>query len=201
MRVCSVSGCENRHSSNSFCIKHNARFKRNGSPHVARLRKSSSQSGTKEYILENVVLTEVVFGEKYKHVFGPCWIWQGAPLSSGYGQAMISRGTRGRAHVASFIIYGGALSDKKPFVLHKCDVKLCVNPDHLYSGDVHDNSRDREERTTKKKLSDDNEKEIFIKYSTGNYTQVELAKEFNVGKTTIGNVIERERLKEKGFGF
>ena len=71
-----------------------------------------------------------------------CWIWTGS--SDKYGR--IRFGTKWKkAHKISYMCYKGPVPDGV-LVLHKCDVKLCVNPDHLYLGDMKDNARDTVDR-------------------------------------------------------
>ena len=77
-----------------------------------------------------------------------CWIWEGALFrQSGYGQicnkALDKSPTT--AHRASWQIHNGPIPEGK-MVLHKCDVRRCVNPEHLYVGDNADNMKDRSER-------------------------------------------------------
>ena len=60
---------------------------------------------------------------------GDCWLWTGAKNSSGYG----CFGVKGKlVQPHRFIM--NATADT--CVLHHCDVPLCVNPDHLYFGDM-----------------------------------------------------------------
>lgn len=66
-----------------------------------------------------------------------CWVWQGSLTRGGYG-----RFSDVRAHRTSFIECGGVLTSEKPMVLHKCNNPPCVNPNHLYAGDVSDNCKD-----------------------------------------------------------
>lgn len=51
-------------------------------------------------------------------------------------------GTSMGAHRASWIMTFGAIPKETPWVLHKCDVPLCVNPDHLFLGTLRDNLLD-----------------------------------------------------------
>src|SRR5262245_36354924 len=77
-----------------------------------------------------------------------CWEWAGAHEPKGYGVLWFQRGhgakTRSRvkilAHRVSFYLHTGQDSDLD--VLHKCDNKLCVRPDHLYLGTAVENMRD-----------------------------------------------------------
>lgn len=45
-----------------------------------------------------------------------------------------------------------------------------------------------------RKLSDDNEKEIYYKYTAGNVSQKDLANAYSVGETTIGRIIKKYKL-------
>ena len=57
-----------------------------------------------------------------------------------YGQVKVGDTMVG-AHRVSYEAYHGAVPDGL-HVLHKCDVKCCVNPEHLYAGTHKDNMQD-----------------------------------------------------------
>lgn len=71
---------------------------------------------------------------------GPCWIWT-ASLTHGYGQLQSRDGTCRRSHRLSWEWTNGPIPDGM-CVMHKCDERRCVRPDHLEVGSVGDNNRD-----------------------------------------------------------
>lgn len=82
-----------------------------------------------------------------------CWLWQGAHNASGYGYFYYLRKLQ-PAHRVAWMLY----KDRDPgelFVLHRCDVRDCVNPKHLFLGDHNDNMRDMAQKSRAAK-GDDN---------------------------------------------
>lgn len=72
---------------------------------------------------------------------GPgCWIWRGAVGSSGYGNVVIGGRTVGAHRLAYSMAFGDI---QLGFVVrHRCDTKLCVNPEHLEVGTQAETVRD-----------------------------------------------------------
>lgn len=73
-----------------------------------------------------------------------CWIWTGTIGSNGYGLIKDNYRTR-TAHRVSYELHKGPIPQGL-MICHTCDVKACVNPEHLYAGDAFDNMRDKKER-------------------------------------------------------
>lgn len=73
---------------------------------------------------------------------GTCWLWRGPVNYGGYGHVSIPGKGRHMAHRVSYLLHHGAIPNNL-MVLHGCDVRLCVNPAHLYPGTAEDNGLDR----------------------------------------------------------
>jgi hypothetical protein len=73
-----------------------------------------------------------------------CWVWTGSVRGQGYGQFWY-KGLSRKASRVSYEIFVGEIPIGR-MVLHRCDNRMCVNPDHLYLGDHADNMRDRNSR-------------------------------------------------------
>lgn len=94
-----------------------------------------------------------------------CWLWLGPLRRSGYGHFKIGSRTDSTrknvsAHRLAYTLTHGPIVDDL-HVLHKCDNKACVNPEHLYVGTHFDNMRDVWKRGRKTSLGVSGEKNPF----------------------------------------
>lgn len=145
-----------------------------------------------------------------------CWLWTGTVNGAGYGTIGLGSAAMGKGfvHRVSYELFVGPIT-KGMIVCHHCDVKRCVNPDHLFLGTYLDNIIDsqrkgrwrmgptwastdrmqwqkecRGERHGQSKLSDSDVAEIRRRHASGE-TMAELARHFPVTRRMISNIIHR----------
>lgn len=70
-----------------------------------------------------------------------CWLWQGSKFANGYGRY----GRCSYAHRFAYELFIGPIPDGLQ-VCHRCDIKHCVRPEHLFLGTQADNMRDARQK-------------------------------------------------------
>ena len=129
-----------------------------------------------------------------------CWMWTGATKDTGYG-VMKWPGEK-RIVLAHAFSYDMHFDDRAGrWVLHHCDNRPCVRPDHIFPGNHQDNMKDMAEKgrtatSGKVWLSSSEKQRMRDLYSQGDLSQVRLAADFGVSLNTVGRVLRRVPNKE-----
>lgn len=169
MKKCSVEGCTNKYDSSGFCKLHGTRFRRHGDPTINK----EQNIRTKDDLL------------KFAKYNGECIEWQKG-VTNGYGRTVIC-GKIEYVHRAMYIFTHGKIPEGLQ-VNHKCNNRLCINPEHLYAGTHLDNMQDKciaETGNTNKLTADDVK---FIRNSDKDSRVLE--KEFNLSKGYVTKIKE-----------
>jgi transposase len=148
-----------------------------------------------------------------------CWLFGGKTYGNKYGQLAIDGRLSGsiRAHKYSYQIHKGDVPRGK-LIRHTCDVRNCVNPEHLILGDHEDNTQDRVDRGRSRtgarkvavriKARSENangralnvvhRKQLVEEYEAGKFTQVQLAARYRVSQATVSATIRGKRNMGEG---
>jgi hypothetical protein len=133
-----------------------------------------------------------------------CWNWKSTKASNGYG-LIWKNGANHLAHRTLYEIIYGPIPSVKLHVCHKCDNRLCCNPNHLFLGTALDNvhdmiSKGREDHTKNCRgedsgmsiLTSEQVVEIRHLYNTTIHNQYELGRIFGVTNSAIWRIIHNK---------
>lgn len=141
------------------------------------------------------------FFEKIVCSVSDCWYWNGARHHLGYG--LFASMGESKAHRVAWRLFNGDIPDGMN-VLHRCDIRCCVNPEHLFLGTQADNVADMVqkgrqrtvpqpgEKNAMARLTAEQVKEMRRLYAQGGMTQKAIGKLFGVSPMTASRAIRGE---------
>ena len=143
----------------------------------------------------NTPTNKEIFLEHIKKSPNGCWDWEGY-YTDGYGTIRY-QGKSWLAHRLSYKFFVGDLRELQ--VLHKCDNRKCVNPDHLYLGTNSDNVRDRVSRNREAYRKGEanprarlSENDVRLIRNAVGLTNQAIANEFGVSYQLISRIRRKE---------
>jgi hypothetical protein len=137
-----------------------------------------------------------------------CWLWTASLRRNGYGAFSYESRSR-EAHQVAWVLNVGPIPDGL-WVLHRCDVRHCVRPSHLFLGTRSDNVRDMVskgrhfkgarvvflgESNPAAKVTDQQAEEIKRLYAAGGISQQRLAERYGLEQTSVSYIIRRRRVR------
>lgn len=122
---------------------------------------------------------------------GDCLLYKGRLSNKGYVCVRVM-GRMDKGHRVVYSLFRGPIN-RGLHVLHSCDVRHCVNPEHLYVGT---NSRNIEDKTSRdrsgKKLRIADAREIKRLFSFG-MSNKEIASMFGINPSNVSRIRTGER--------
>jgi hypothetical protein len=137
---------------------------------------------------------------------GGCWLWTANRFENGYGMYS-TRTTKTmcktwKAHRLAWTLVHGPVPEGMS-VLHRCDVKRCANPSHLFLGTTADNMADKVAKGRQARGERHGRAKVTVRdvpYIRGlraiGFTYSELGKMYGLNQSTIGGIINRRIWKE-----
>jgi len=135
-RICSVGGCGKPYSSKGYCRFHHSRWYQTGDA-LTPLSQSPRHATNDIHSLRTYLKT---VGEPQE---SGCVNWKLAVNNSGYGTKWYM-GVKTGAHVLAYKAFVDEAFEQSAslVVMHSCDNRRCINPEHLSTGTPKDNIQD-----------------------------------------------------------
>jgi len=127
-----------------------------------------------------------------------CWQYTGGINTNGYGYIWLDSKQQ-RVHIVSYREFVGPILEGQ-LVLHKCDNRSCINPDHLFLGTPQDNVDDMRIKNRDSygaNFGENNGQAILVEEAVieikqllaeGRYNQAQIGKMFGVTRGAIKQI-------------
>lgn len=127
-----------------------------------------------------------------------CWLYLGPLSKSGYGKVTVDDQKTVRAHRWSWELRFGPIPEGM-LVCHRCDVRSCINPDHLFLGTPTDNMLDMSRKGRSKKQNGslnvcaklDEEKVVEVRaLAAAGERGIAIARRFGISDSNVSMIVK-----------
>lgn len=127
-----------------------------------------------------------------------CWLWTGSKFWNGYGQFLF-RGKNRKTSQVAWMLTNGDIPKGEGFhgtcVCHRCDVRLCCNPAHLFLASHKRNVDDKVEKQRQARGSSHGNAKLIeadvIAIRAAKLPHREIAKTFGISLANVGFIRAR----------
>lgn len=130
------------------------------------------------------------------HMDTPCWLWNGRIKPDGYGAITVNRREK-TAHREIYMRIKRIVLLRSELCCHRCDVRHCVRPSHIFVGSAKQNQEDMARKNRSSfghrsglaRFKKEDALEIVRLYMSGEMNQSQLAEKYGVVQTVISDVV------------
>ena len=190
--ICSVSKCLRPAEKRGWCGMHYRRWQRHKTTDLLPVVRPSPEERFWEKVNKLGPLHDVLQSR--------CWLWTGCTNGPGKYGFLLANKEYIFTHRFSYELHIGPIPEGL-CVCHRCDNKACVNPDHLFTGTVQDNTDDKVSKNRQLKgedicqhvLTEPEVREIRRLYRRGSRLLglASLGRRFGVCMQTISHIVNR----------
>jgi hypothetical protein len=180
-RLCSVEGCDKRHSGHGYCGMHLQRVRRHGDPNAH----PSNRGEPMKFIL----------GVALPFKRDECLEW---PFCKNFGYGIVRHEGRSTgSHRLVCELAHGPAPHPKAEAAHSCGNRICCNPHHLRWATRIENQADRLQHGTHNRGSKQGQSKLTeedvrkIRALRGSMTEREIAKLFDIGRRHVNDIHRR----------
>lgn len=114
-----------------------------------------------------------------------CLLWTGYRMKKGYGQLKIGLPGKRKseyAHRVAWVLSGKSIKKNRPNILHRCDIRDCCEPSHLFDGTQSDNAIDMAKKNRGTRSKNGLPKGVYERKNGSFRARIRVFDEHRIGK-------------------